>query len=122
MKAWRWLPFLLTALMLVLVQAAPARSAEAFVPGFEDLPLAPGLEAVPDAGVTFDSPAGRIVESYAAGRMAQEDVLRFYAATLPQLGWTAETPTRYAREGEELTLDLTRKEGVLSVRFSLSPR
>lgn len=119
MKA-RQLGFLLA--MLVLLQAAPAFSAAGFVPGFEDLPLAPGLEAVPDSGVSFDSAAGRIVEAYAAGPVAQDAVAAFYAETLPQLGWTIDTATRYWREGEELLLEFNRKDGVVTVRFALSPR
>ncbi|RAU23891.1 hypothetical protein CU669_02105 [Paramagnetospirillum kuznetsovii] len=107
-----------TALLILL--AAPAL-AEGFLSAYEDLPLAPGLAEAVGSGVAFDSPGGRIVETYARGSVKSADVLRFYAATLPQLGWTRESDTVYRREAEVLRLDPTTQGRVLTIRFAISP-
>ncbi len=109
-----------TAFALVLLAAAPAW-AEGFLSAYEDLPVAPGLTEVAGSGVSFDSPGGRIVEAFAQGQVKAAEVLKFYAATLPQLGWTRETDTLYRREAEVLRLDpVTQGKGV-TVRFAVSP-
>ncbi|HEX6958628.1 MAG TPA: hypothetical protein VF194_11640 [Ferrovibrio sp.] len=120
---------LAVAAAFLLAFAAPAAAqqardggAAAFVAGVEDLPLMPGLSQIETASTVFDAPSGRIVEAYAAGPVTREQVLAFYAETLPQLGWTADRPARFRREGEELHLEfLDGDEGELTVRFSLSP-
>ncbi|MDH5749772.1 MAG: hypothetical protein OEY85_10740, partial [Rhodospirillales bacterium] len=55
-------------------QAAAAElAAEApavpFVSGMEDLPLMPGLEEVAASSIVFDTPQGRIVETFATGNV-----------------------------------------------------
>jgi hypothetical protein len=109
------------ALMLLPPLPAPIHAADAFVTGTEDLPLMPGLAIVEGAGMMFDTPQGRIVEAYAKGMAKREAVLDFYAATLPQLGWKAESRTSYRREGEILRLELYEEAQGLTVRFYLSP-
>lgn len=116
--------FILTAVVLslaALALAARGAAAEDFLAGFEDIPVMPGLAAVEDAGIAFDTPGGRIVESYAAGRVTRRAVLDFYGKTLPQLGWTAAGPETFRREGETLSLYFLGKDGDLTVRFMLSP-
>jgi len=109
------------ALALGAVGDEPAR----FVAGLEDLPLMPGLVAVEEAGVRFDTPQGRIVEAYATGAVSRGAIEAFYAETLPQLGWReAETGT-WLRDGEALQLQIvepsaTRGQAPI-VRFALSP-
>lgn len=103
-----------------------AGAAQPFVAGFEDLPLMPGLTQIPDAGVVFDTPSGRIVEAYAEGPVAREEVTAFYARTLPQLGWEPAGEARYRREGELLRLEFTEAGGAqpgasLTVRFYMAP-
>lgn len=99
-----------------------AVSAGEFLAGFDDLPVMPGLSAVKEAGIVFDTPSGRIVEGYAAGAVARQDVQRFYESTLPQLGWAKTGTNEYRREGEKLTMDFKGKDSALTVRFTLSPR
>ena len=109
------------ALSVVLALSwAPAAKAQ-FVGGIEDLPLMSGLTDIPDAGVVFETPAGRIVEAQAlTGSNNKDAVLDFYDATLPQLGWTKIKRGQYSREGETLILEFP--EGPLpSVRFRLAP-
>ena len=99
-----------------------AATAGDFLAGFDDLPVMPGLSAVKEAGIVFDTPAGRIVEGYAAGAVGRKNVQRFYEKTLPQLGWAKTGQNEYRREGEKLTMDFKGKDGALTVRFTLSPR
>ena len=104
--------------------AAPALADEAttsYIAGIDDLPLMPGLAQVPEAGVVFDKPSGRIVEAYAEGAVARAEVAAFYAATLPQLGWRARQSNVFLREGERLSLIFLGGDGELIVRFTLEP-
>ncbi len=101
--------------------AAFAGEAAAFMAGVADLPLMPGLAEVPDAGVVFDKPAGRIVEAYAEGAVSRAAVTAFYISTLPNLGWRAKAEALFQREGELLRLSFMGDDGALVVRFTLQP-
>ena len=115
----RFARFLVLALVLLVPSA---RAGDGFVEGFEDLPLAPGLLSVPEAGIGFDKPTGRIVVAYARGAVTRSAVEGFYNATLPQLGWIAESGgSSYLREGERLTIEVLGPDGALTVRYSLAP-
>lgn len=101
-----------------------AQDATQFVTVIEDLPLMPGLTEDADAGVIFDSPAGRIVEAYATGDVGRDRVLEFYAAALPQLGWRQDAAGVFVRENEILKLEFpgpVKSGRPLTVRFSLAP-
>jgi hypothetical protein len=116
-----------SALLAVLLLGAAAGPAAAqpddgYVADIADLPLMPGLDEVPEAGVAFDKPGGRIVSAYAHGAVGAAEVRRFYRETLPQLGWTPQSATRYTREDEVLQLDLLGRDGDLTVRYTLQPR
>jgi len=109
--------------LLALLLAAPlaARAAD-FVPGTEDVPLMPGLVTVDGSSIVFDKPEGRIVESAAHGAVSRYDVTRFYAQSLPPLGWRrVGAGNSWRREGEKLRLDFRGPDGDLTVGFSLSP-
>ncbi len=103
------------------VPAALAGEAAAFMAGVADLPLMPGLAEVPDAGVVFDKPAGRIVEAYAEGAVSRAAVTAFYISTLPNLGWRAKAEALFQREGELLRLGFLGDDGGLVVRVTLQP-
>jgi hypothetical protein len=94
----------------------------AFLSVIDDVPLMPGLTERTEAAVVFDKPEGRIVETEAAGRLSRAAVLKFYAASLPQLGWRARGDGRFLRDREELVLSFAGGGGgALVVRFTLSP-
>jgi hypothetical protein len=99
-----------------------ADATDGFLSRLEDLPLVPGLSEDTRAGVSFDTADGRIVEAFAHGNVTEHQVLDFYRETLPQLGWTAESPTEYRRGGERLRIALTPDAQGLVVRYSLSPQ
>jgi hypothetical protein len=104
-----------------LLLSAPPSMAGEFLAGFDDLPVMPGLSAVDGAGIVFDTPAGRIIEGYAAGPVTQESVSRFYDKTLPQLGWKHVAKNEFRREGEHLKIEFQGEDKALTVRFTLSP-
>jgi len=95
-----------------------------FFSGIEALPLMPGLKEIPDATLIFDSPSGRIVETYAAGVISTEAMAYFYSSSLPQLGWSTLGASSFQREGEVLeihTIGPVAADGSRTVRFSISP-
>ena len=119
----------IVAVVLSLAAApglAGAQTADGYVAGIPDLPLMPGLKALPDSGLVFDKPGGRIVEAFAEGApgaaVTPQSVIAFYDDTLPQLGWRREAPGAYLREGERLKLDLSQDAGQLTVHFRLIPQ
>lgn len=112
---------------LIGIGAPPAAVAQdplgdAYVEGIPDLPLMPGLTAVPESGLVFDKPAGRIVQAFAEGSMTMQSVLAFYDETLPQLGWQRDGAGAYLREGERLKLDLSQDARGVTVQFRLLPQ
>ena len=115
---------------LVLLPRSPVYAGDGkhFVAGIEDLPVMPGLESLPEESVVFDKPEGRIVEvlqnvRHALGRGAldEAEVLEFYGRTLPELGWQKLSDSRFQREGEVLSLELTQSGDGLLVAFRLAP-
>ncbi|MBI1777715.1 MAG: hypothetical protein HYR63_20440 [Proteobacteria bacterium] len=115
---------LASALLLssLLLWPASVAAEPGFVEGVEDLPLMDGLAALPDAGLSFDAPEGRIVVAYAKGQVSPETVIAFYASTLPQLGWQRLSERSFQREKERLSLEITRDSQGLTVRFTLAPK
>lgn len=109
------------ALLLALV-AQPLGAQQVFLSGIDDLPLMPGLTELPESGVVFDKPSGRIVETYAEGPVTRESVIAFYRRTLPQLGWRDHGMAAFRREGEQLALTFLGVDGDLVVRFTLQPQ
>jgi hypothetical protein len=103
--------------------AAPAwgEDATAYLSGVEDLPLMPGLAEIGGTTTVFDANSGRIVEAYAAGAVKREQVVEFYARTLPALGWQPEDASRFRREDELLQIDFLGGGDRLTVRFPLNP-
>lgn len=95
-----------------------------FVAGFEDLPLMKGLSQKGEEPLSFDTPSGRIVESYAQSHKKERaEILSFYDTTLPQLGWKRLSKSKgkasFSREGEELVISVD--AGVQpSVHFELT--
>lgn len=96
-------------------------AADAFVYGFEDLPLMEPLSQVAGSSVLFDTPQGRIVQATATGPVDRDSVLRFYRTTLPQLGWTMMGDAEFRREGEILKLEFFERDTNLEVRFLIEP-
>ena len=115
---------LLAAVLLASLTTLPLKAGDTrFLAGIEDLPIMPGLAELTDQGLVFDKPEGRIVEAFAEGDLAPDEVAVFYRRTLPELGWQADSAGQYRREGEVLAIEVqgTQNGGVL-VAFRLAPR
>lgn len=109
------------ALAGLLASPAPAWAADGFLSVADDVPLMPGLAEAADTATVFDKPAGRIASTEASGKVAATAVRRFYAETLPQLGWAPAGPELYRRDSEQLRLTFAGRDGALTVRFELLP-
>jgi hypothetical protein len=110
------------AIALILLCPAFAGAAGAFLTGIEDVPVPPGLTENQAAGMVFDSPTGRIIEAVASGELSRDQVIAFYAQTLPQLGWTRISDSEFKSETETLKLSFDQsKKPLLAVHFTLTP-
>lgn len=119
---YKVLPLLLAIAVLLAATINPAGAAEParFFSAVDDLPVMTGLAEVGE-GVHFEGPQGRIVEAQAEGRHSPTEVLDFYGATLPQLGWRVVGRGQFRREGEALALKVE-DLGAGRARLSLSVR
>jgi hypothetical protein len=101
--------------------AAPAKPA-AFFEALYDVPVMPGLEEAKDQALLFDKPDGRIASVVAASKtLNAADINRFYAESLPQLGWKKSKENQYVRGSDRLTLELVKKPPLTIVHFTLAP-
>jgi hypothetical protein len=101
-----------------------ATEGDAYFAGIDDLPLMPGFDERPAERTSFETPAGRIEARGASGVADHAAVLRFYAETLPQLGWQRLAGDIYARGEERLRLDLAPapdEPGGLLLRILITP-
>ena len=110
---------------LALAWGASQVIAGSFLGEIDDLPLMPGLTPLQNTGVVFDSPQGRIVEVYTAGKVTRPEVISFYAESLPQLGWVVQDVgnegAAWRRENEVLRLMFSGTGPIVTVHFSLAP-
>ncbi|MEQ9643319.1 MAG: hypothetical protein RIM84_25085 [Alphaproteobacteria bacterium] len=125
-----------------LLFAGAAVAEQRYLADVVDLPLMPGLWEVPDAGMVFDKPQGRIVEAEARGDETPDAVRAYYADALPPLGWRAEGRAQpdaatnsegkravarlpwadtFRRDGEVLRIEISERAGAVAVRFSITP-
>jgi hypothetical protein len=94
-----------------------------FLQDINDIPLMPGLYEVPEEGVVFDKPEGRIVEAEAATDSIQGvDIIEFYSSALPQLGWVPEGPDSFVRQGERLRITVGERGAGRTVHFTVMPQ
>lgn len=117
-NAWR---IGLLAVFLLIGKGATAEDLT-FLSALEDVPLMEGLREATQETVHFDTPSGRIVESYAVGSVTKPSVLSYYQETLPSLGWEPVASGSFMREGEYLKISVSMESGGATVHFSLSPR
>lgn len=106
-----------------LCHSAFAEQPEAFVPGFEDIPLMPGLIETNEAITSFDSPSGRFIQVYmvADKDLSITKIRNFYKESLIPLGWKqAQKTSCFDREDELLCIYVSGAEKNLIVRFELN--
>lgn len=121
-----------SATFVASVHVASAQAEEkaaGYLDAVEDMPLMEGLHETGEGGIVFDKPNGRIVRSIAEGPVTTAAVRRFYADTLPQLGWQRLKKLEliddlliFNRENERLEIEIvSEKKGITEVRFSIEP-
>ena len=109
----------------VMAQGVPAAnpSAATFFYALNDIPLVPGARELPDEGVSFDKPEGRIMGATAVSEtQSPEQIRSFYNRALPPLGWAAQPDGSFVRETERLRLNIEAHEGVSVIRLQVEPR
>lgn len=95
---------------ICFIFTAAAAKASEFVNGFEDIPLAKGLVQIENNDFSFGNEETSYIETQAAamGKESFKDVINFYEATLPQLGWKTSVQTNsrlvFYRENEVLEI------------------
>ena len=99
-----------------------AQAETSYLSALPDIPLMPQMKAMPETAVVFDKAEGRIVEeSVRASNISTAQVEKFYAETLPALGWTRLQSQRFSRNGEQLIVNLEKLAGEGLIRFAVSP-
>jgi hypothetical protein len=117
---FRWVLTRTVAVLGLLTVSVPGR-ADGFFREPADLPLMPGLHELTDEAIVFEYPEGRLVKVAASGLMPAAAVFEYYAAALPEFGWAEVARGKYRRDGERLSLDLSRHASHVTVRFSIAP-
>tara|TARA_Y100000294_G_C8311464_1_gene238911 strand:+ start:76 stop:462 length:387 start_codon:yes stop_codon:yes gene_type:complete len=85
----------------VFAQALPEK--QAFFEVLPALPLMEGLKEHKESTFIFDKPDGQIVEvEVSSATLSYENILDFYAASLPQLGWKKISKNQFAKKNEIL--------------------
>ena len=103
-----------------LTLSVPA-TARSFFSQIEDLPLAPGMEEVGPASLFFQSASGRIVVAVARGEEKIFVLRRFYAKSLPPLGWHFVQTGIYRRNSEMLKIRFQEVSGKVSIYLHIVP-
>lgn len=116
---------------LVLLAAPTAQAAETaitstktplFFEALYDVPVMPGLEELKDQAMLFDKPDGRIASVMAASKnLNATEITRFYAESLPQLGWKKTAENQYVRGSDSLKMEVSKKPPLTVIHFTLSP-
>jgi len=111
----------LLAVLLLLNRQGVAQEVT-FLTALEDVPLMAGLNEATQDTVNFDTPSGRIVESYAVGNVTKPSVLSYYKESLPALGWKQIASGTFMREGEYLKISVSVDDNNATVHFALTPK
>lgn len=105
------------------VQAIAFAQVQNFSSAVHDFPLMPGLLEMDDETAVFDKPEGRIVEfTVSLETHAPDEVKKYYAEVLPELGWQVVSGLEFAREGERLEMSFYVAEGRNFMTVVLAPQ
>lgn len=122
--------FLPAVTLIICFSPSAVKAENAYLTAIPDIPLMQGLnekEGV-EAPLVFDKAEGRVIEEAAVinAQLDKKEVLDFYRATLPSLGWKAtmdgENTQRFVRNKEQLIVKVEQIGTANAVaQFSLSP-
>jgi hypothetical protein len=100
----------------------PALAETYFFEVLPDVPVAEGVQDLPDQAVVFNKPGGRVVEAVAVVDGAQvQSLYAYYDSVLPSLGWQVKAPRLYVRGGEVLKYWVESFEGESYFHILVSP-
>lgn len=106
-----------------------AQDVQRFSAFIDNLPIMEGVYEDTQNALVFDKPQGRLIQLDAISeRRSPSEILRFYKAALPPLGWVLESDKRpkkqelfFFRANERLKIIVNQKDGLTYVEFALSP-
>jgi hypothetical protein len=109
--------FIGMGLLMAALAAPHMAQATGFLSMLRDVPLAEGLVELPEAGIVFDKPQGRIVQMTATHHqgVTQKALMAFYSRSLPNLGWQARNMDKRSANG---VLTFARQGEILRLTFS----
>ena len=85
-----------------------------FINGSLDIPIAKGLEIISDEEIEFDSSSGSFSSSTYQSKNSIESIKKFYAETLPQMGWDLVEFSNYSaifkRENQTLKIEFSKSQ------------
>ena len=87
----KWAQRMMAAMAIAGTLMGAGQAAD-FVAGFDDLPMMTALSEIPEAAVTFDTAAGRIVIAVAEGRADRAAVIAITAVSCRNSGGAGRRP------------------------------
>ena len=91
-----------------------------FIPGTEDIPLMENLAMDENETISFDTPAGQIMQVQAKTNLSPKAVQTFYENTLPAIGWQKNGPNSYHRGQDKMTLSTKTTGTTTIVKFQMT--
>jgi len=88
----------------------------------EDLPLMQNMQELTDDSVSFDKPAGRIVQLTTITSASIPEISKFYKQSLPPLGWEQKSKNTFARENEVMKIEIKNSGSKNYVTFTIQPK
>jgi len=107
----------------MLLFTGSARAEVVFFDALSDVPVAKGLQVLPEQDLVFSKPEGRIVEVVSAIEPStNEAIIRdFYQQTLPAFGWNVLASGDYSRGDELLKFWFERNDGQVFLHLRVEP-
>ncbi len=113
--------FCICLLFTAIVSAAYAQQT-LYLTELGNIPLIPQASLVENSSVVFDKPSGRIAEVQLVSSLAVDEIMVYYAKTLPPLGWNRLSQNQFERENEVLIFEAQREGSESVVLIRLIPK
>jgi hypothetical protein len=93
-----------------IIAKSSKQSSQQFLSGGEDIPIMAEMKKISDeSSIGYDSKNGSVASSSYITALNQEEIIKFYNQTLPQLGWQlvnqAKTVLNFRREKQRLAIE-----------------
>lgn len=109
------------AFILALFLFSFQLKAQEFLPFTEDIPQMEGLMDVEEVA-NFDNPTEKLLILNAKTTLSEKEVLKFYNATLNNLGWNQQGKNTFKRGKDTLQIECHTEGKNLSVQFTLTQK